>query len=78
MISILKKELENLHIELQHEQELHMADQHRAKSLEEQLSSYISDNRDNHTKNVLESSSDIKNNDTRNNISTKHWWQFWK
>ena len=76
MIKFLQEENKNLHLELQHEQELHLSDQNHVKQLEEQVKDLKTDlnleNKDYPIKEDKENDSDTKQ--TKN----KKWWQFWK
>lgn len=64
----LQKENDSLHLELQHEQELHLQDQQKVKQLEHQQTDINS--QDNVKSNVSETETNVK--------ETKKWWQFWK
>lgn len=61
-IAILEKETNQLHTELQHEQELHLMDQKQVKELENKLKMLEKPNED----------KEIKKE------PPKKWWQFWK
>lgn len=84
MIATLKKELDSVHTELQHEQELHLIDKKQMANDKQKM--ILLENKvkemqllqEKQSKKQNEKSKDKENNKEEQATISKKWWQFWK
>lgn len=84
MITTLKKELDNVHTELQHEQELHLIDKKQIANDRQKI--ILLENKvkemqllqEKQNKKQNEKAKDKENDNEEQTTISKKWWQFWK
>lgn len=76
-INNLRKNIDQLHTELQHEQELHLADQQHVKQLTDEVNS-LKLKQPNSKVDETSQKLNQQEESTTNKLNKKHWWQFWK